>query len=123
MKITKAKLKQLIKEELRNISEGFLEDPFDKKSGLIATLLGIDSNLLRSGDFEDSILKNIEAEARSQKVDPREFASREIYIMRQQLEELMNNIEKRIMSYFPRGTQTQSQALTKDGKAITHSNP
>ncbi len=41
MKISKAKLRQIIKEEISQVSEGFIEDPFDDGDGMINRLLGL----------------------------------------------------------------------------------
>ena len=114
MKISKTKLRQIIKEEISQVSEGFIEDPFDDGDGMINRLLGLRwGKMPNSNEFMNEILSLIRNKARKESKDPRQVAEEEIAIMRQELEKLMGNIERKIDSFFPRGTQTQSQALTR----------
>jgi len=130
MKLTEQRLKEIIREEVNNICEGFLEDPFDtpagkpSSGGLIAQMLGLQwGEMPRSDVFIKNVLPQIKIDAMTTKREPRQVAEEEIAIMRRQFGELMDKIEGRILSYYPRGTQTQSQALTADGDVVTYSNP
>lgn len=102
MKINKKELQELIVEETQKIlAEGLLEDPIAQADSLILNTLN--GRGFKTRGFIEEIVASIEQTAKRDGLKPIEVAEDEISRMRDGLDDLMDRIQGRLMTYFPRG--------------------